>query len=280
MSIHKSTDPAIEITVATTMAVPQRKRPLRTYGRRSLQTREHEQNESTAAEGSDQGSSSSSETKRPVLPQTLPARNQCDRSKRGSILAYFKPLPPSSETAASTRPSDSAEPVSTPPSSPPPSPRMRKRRRLTTRPQFCGGDQQLKDTVREGTQVGDEPADNAIAHSSSPSIAESTIVVNTDGYDNFSSALSDVAVNVLPCRNGQNETTDPVQNGGTKSKPRREKRRAKEMTQTTLSLSVHKEPGFTICGVCDLLYNPLNEKDRREHRRRHAAYSRAKAKSE
>lgn len=55
------------------------------------------------------------------------------------------------------------------------------------------------------------------------------------------------------------------------------KRRPRKATvQTTLNLSLADEPGFTICKECEMLYNPLNEKDRKDHTRRHAAAMRRK----
>jgi hypothetical protein len=54
----------------------------------------------------------------------------------------------------------------------------------------------------------------------------------------------------------------------------------KAKVQTTLSLSVGNEPGFRICKDCNMLYNPLNEKDRKDHAREHAASSRRKRRPE
>jgi hypothetical protein len=76
------------------------------------------------------------------------------------------------------------------------------------------------------------------------------------------------------------DTTKPLQLEGlpdtaAADQPQRRKRKSHELTQTTLSLSMDDDPGFTICDVCHILYNPLNEKDRREHSRRHAAFCRS-----
>ncbi|KAK0749970.1 hypothetical protein B0T18DRAFT_428010 [Schizothecium vesticola] len=46
--------------------------------------------------------------------------------------------------------------------------------------------------------------------------------------------------------------------------------------QMTLSLAINPGPGFTVCKDCGILYNPLNEKDRKEHKKQHAAHVRAK----
>lgn len=57
------------------------------------------------------------------------------------------------------------------------------------------------------------------------------------------------------------------------------KRKATKATvQTTLALSLKDDPAYTICEDCEMLYNPLNEKDRKDHTRRHAAAVRKKAK--
>jgi hypothetical protein len=106
----------------------------------------------------------------------------------------------------------------------------------------------------------------------SPSKAEATIIVGIAAHTTPRPALSEVPANTLEHDGPAGSSGD----GGTRTKKRPDKRPARDMTQTTLSLSVHKEPGFTMCGVCDILYNPLNEKDRREHNRRHAAFSRSK----
>ncbi|KAL2262502.1 hypothetical protein VTK26DRAFT_1135 [Humicola hyalothermophila] len=274
MSENPPTTHAAEDLIASPTTAPQRKRPLRTYGRRSRQSRELEQAAATT-EGSTPGANPDpADVPSPSSPRSPPARDQKNRLNRGSILAYFKPSIPSSDGARAHPPSSSAAPVSTPPSSPPSLPRSRKRRRLTTRPQFCGNQQTEGNPLGDGTQAGEELGRDTESLHSSTRIDEFTIVVNTEGDDSTPSPLSEVGVNVLHNR-AQSARSTP--NPGATCKPPPVRRRAKEMTQTTLSLSVHKEPGFTICSVCDLLYNPLNEKDRREHRRRHAAYTRAKA---
>lgn len=274
-----SIDAAEPPVTATTIAPHRRKRPLRTYSRRSLQDRE-EQPERTTEDTTHRGSGSDSGgAEAPIELPSLPRQDQVQGSKRGSILSYFKPLAASSDNdaASDTPSSDPVEPVlTTPQSSPPPLSNSRKRRRLTTRPQFCMGDQHSKDGAGHGTRYdADSAEDTGVLRASSPIIDESTIIVATEAYDPMRSPLDQVTINVLHQQAGAaSAPTDRVQ----RIKRPRDKRQTRDMTQTTLSLSVHKEPGFTICGVCDILYNPLNEKDRREHRRRHAAHSRTKAK--
>jgi hypothetical protein len=194
-------------------------------------------------------------------------------------------VPPSSDAPSSIASSDPAEPLSTPPTSPSSS-RAKKRRRLTTKPQFSGLEQHIRSDAGDTTVDavdGDGEVDGkgddetsgttGLGKQSSLSLPESTIVAGGASYDILRQALSDVAVNAL-CY--QDEPASSPADGKSRNKKRLDKRPAKDMTQTTLSLSVHKEPGFTMCSVCDILYNPLNEKDRREHNRRHAAFSRNK----
>jgi len=57
------------------------------------------------------------------------------------------------------------------------------------------------------------------------------------------------------------------------SKPSKRRKQAL-VTQTTLSLA--SKGSFTECKVCDILYNPLHEKDVRDHTRYHAKICRRK----
>ncbi|KAH6623640.1 Phophatidylserine decarboxylase-domain-containing protein [Chaetomium tenue] len=259
----------------------ERKRPLRTYSRRSIQTKAQEQEEELS-QGDGCVSASTPDMGRTDTPVQLPALpthrhteqdGPAQQSSRGSILAYFKPLPPSSDAPFGVASSDPAEPQSTPPTSPSSS-RARKRRRLTTRPQFGEFEQHVGsdagdtadsadgDGDGDGKGDGQPPGKAAVDKQPRCSLSESTIIVGGAKYDTLRPALSEVAGNSL-CH--QDEPPSYVADGGSKIKKRLDKRPAKDMTQTTLSLSVHKEPGFTMCSVCDILYNPLNEKDRKEH---------------
>lgn len=254
-----------------------RKRPLRTYSRRSIQTSAQDQEEESP-QGNGCHTASTPDPGRIETPVQLPALPthrhteqvvSAERSSRRSILAYFKPLPPSCDAPSSIASSDPAEPLSPPPTSPSSS-RAKKRRRLTTKPQFSGLEQHISSDAGDTTV---DSADGDGESSGNPSPSKNTVVVGGASYDTLRPALSEVAVNAL-CH--QDEPTSSVADGRSRIKKRLDKRPAKDMTQTTLSLSVHKEPGFTMCSVCDILYNPLNEKDRRDHSRRHAAFSRNK----
>lgn len=284
MPLHQPASDGAEFSALPTTVISQRrKRPLRTYSRRTLPTSVQRQEPSRVgrygAVNSDQARTD------PVTKLPAPCgREQAERRPtRTSILTYFKPLPRTSGDASDTASpsdktsSDCAEPASKPPLSPPPPPKPRKRRRLTTRAQLGGGDPLRNggagDDALADTAATDDPPDE---HARRPTIDESTVRVGDERPCTMRSALGEVAVNVLRHESGRGSA---AANPSTRNKRRPGKRPAKDMTQTTLSLSVHKEPGFTICGVCDILYNPLNEKDRREHSRRHAAYSRQRGRA-
>lgn len=50
----------------------------------------------------------------------------------------------------------------------------------------------------------------------------------------------------------------------------------RDMVQTTLSLAINPKPGFIVCKECGLLYNRLNEEDRKDHVRVHAGNRRSR----
>ncbi len=257
------------------------KRPLRTYGRRSAGVRAQEQEEPQTdidrrATTPDLQNTLLDRRRASLSPQlpVLPENNQAERPSRGSILAYFKPLPPSSDKAPSDVVfSGPPELPSTPPTPPTPPSRSRKRRRLTTRPQFGGLGEHLEDDGEDAPEDDQDSTIRArIRSQRSSSTGDTTIVVGIEACDPLRPALIEVTANSVDYQ----DAPLTAEAATTRAKRPTQKRQRRDMTQTTLSLSIQKEPGFTICGVCDILYNPLNEKDRREHNRRHAAYSRNK----
>jgi hypothetical protein len=270
MSINQPTISAADVPAAT-ITPERRKRPLRTYSRRSAPAKGHDVEASPKSEKKTGAVPDVSRTESAQLP-VLPRKDSTKRPSRASILAYFKPLPPSSDDApVALASSDSAEPLSTPPTSPLAPLGPRKRRRLTTRPHL-NTDQRATDGAEGCIQTDTEPDEGSRTSKSRSSSIESTIVVGGESDGVLRPPLCSVAVNLLQPRAA---SVSDSEHAKPKTKRRSEKQKpAKDMTQTTLSLSIHKEPGFTICGVCDILYNPLNEKDRREHNRRHAAYCR------
>ncbi|KAK4098730.1 hypothetical protein N658DRAFT_395205, partial [Parathielavia hyrcaniae] len=248
-----------------------RKPPLRTYSRRSAPPKASDDeppsiDREPRAAAPDPGPEVSP-GQPPVLPQQKPVKHS-NRPGRGSILAYFKPEPPSSDKAQSdVASSDPIDPPPTSSSSLPVPSQSRKRRRLTTRPRLSGLDQDSKDGGGGGTGPDDDSGEESRVKRAKSPVRDKT------SYSNCAPRppLSEVAANTVDLQEGSRRA---LTDGATKTKKQPAKRLAKDMTQTTLSLSIHKEPVFTICGVCDILYNPLNEKDRREHSRRHAAWSR------
>ncbi|AEO60022.1 hypothetical protein MYCTH_2308818 [Thermothelomyces thermophilus ATCC 42464] len=269
---------------ATPTAVSQgRKRPLRTYSRRTIQTRAQEQ-EATQSDRDPTTMMANSipaevPDQHPVLQSQSEAERPAEakRPNRGSILAYFRPVLPSTDKALSKV---AAFGTIEPPLTPRISPELRganPRRRLTTRPQFGEVGEVSRDDVGRPINVGnvnavegaetdgerDESADNPDCSLGSP-------------HDPPTEALGELPTNTL----GRHDWTVGVSTDGrVKPKKRAYKQPVKDMMQTTLSLSVQKEPGFILCGVCDILYNPFNEKDRKEHNRRHAASSRKRRKT-
>ncbi|KAK4124447.1 hypothetical protein N657DRAFT_571804 [Parathielavia appendiculata] len=275
MSIDQPATDLFRSLLPATPTSRSRKPPSRTYSRRSVPPKASGDeppkiDREPGATAPDPGRGRS--PGQPPVLSTEKQAEQLNRSGRGSILAYFKPVPSNSDKAQSEAfSSDPIEPPPTSSTSPPLQPR--KRRRLTTRPQLSGLCQQLKDDGRDGTDPEDDLGEKSrVNRPRSPLRDETTAPVITGGSDcTMRPALSEVAANTVDCQEGSQRA---LMEGMMKTKKQPGKRPARDMTQTTLSLSINKEPGFTICGVCDILYNPLNEKDKREHSRRHAAYSR------
>ena len=281
MPTDRSTTPVIDPLVpAATTPSQRRKRPLRTYSRRSIQARAQEDESPLGEEAQSIATPDSGRGVSPARPLVFPRPEQVEQGERrgrGSILAYFKPLPASSDKAPSdTTSSDAAEPPSTPPSSPPPMLRSRKRRRLTTKPEISGLEQHPSAAPEESIAAGGSPVgetENQQKHD--PSMDDACIIVRTELHDSLRPPSSEMVVSTV---DHQDEALSALADGKTRKK-RPGKLPARDMTQTTLSLSIQKESCFTICAVCDILYNPLNEKDRKEHNRRHAAYARKQKRS-
>jgi hypothetical protein len=253
-----------------------RKRPLRTYGRRAqpLPDRDTEPPRKKRAfedNGSDdtpiKESCLPSSPQLPKLTAQLPAPVSV---KRGSILAFFKPITPStsSSTPKSQISSDATREevvASSPPSSPPLLSRPVKRR-LATRINSVG---KLRE---EAGQKATEPHGRETA--------KQGVVAEKDDAEESSTAMSrpsSVLQELKPSLlNSSIIQSEAPAESGFKVKHEAKRRARKPTVQTTLNLSLADEPGFTICKECDMLYNPLNEKDRRDHKKQHAAALRKK----
>lgn len=258
-----------------------RKRPLRTYGRRTQLQPDRDlepPRKKRVVEGSSNATSQSqpdppSSPQLPKLPiQPIPPVSV----KRGSILAFFKPIsaptsssaPHSEISSDATRSRDDVVP-SSPPSSPPVLPRpAKRRRRLTTRITTIGGPSEgkgQKERESEEPEVAEE-AEDVVAGSHG---AEESDTIELGQ----SSVLHELRSSLL---NAGAPTSGETGEGGFQVKHGAKRRTRKATVQTTLNLSMADEPVFTICKECEILYNPLNEKDRRDHAKQHAAALRRK----
>ncbi|RWA12519.1 hypothetical protein EKO27_g2586 [Xylaria grammica] len=249
-----------------------RRRPLRTYSKRTSSTESTEPAPKRRCLASSSAPSIRDEETRlnPTEPRngttgSVPTPSTpLPPTKKGTITAYFSkiiPQPsaaaPSSDSPSSDLLSDSNEPTITPPSSPPVITTRKKRaRRLKTRvvtqriDENEGSDEE-EENQKSGKRIGRMRASNPPADTRPP-------------------ALSETTPNTL---NQSDGTLRPRSEGG--------KRRENKMPsmQTTLSLSM-SEAHYTECRECGMLYNHLHETDVKYHARRHAALRRAKARTD
>lgn len=239
-----------------------RKKPIRTYGRRSVAVAvaKHDSKPSTPRQLSPEDTPAP-QLPTPSSPATVTPSAECPKTsapKSGSILSYFKAKPKTPvPLIKATTPAPSVateELVSTPPSPPPSSTGQRKRRRLTTRPTF-DNEYDGEDQAGKGTKEnGDETPG---MENGTPLDTPSASQTETDSTGTTTSSSKQLAA----------------------QKKRPAKTPTKEMVQTTLSLAIgESKPQFIVCKECSMLYNHLNDKDRRDHKRVHAAYVRSKNK--
>jgi hypothetical protein len=248
----------------------ERKRPLRTYGKRPAPVKELE---APSPKRQRVASAKEEEPACKELPTQLPQPlSKGPPPKRDSILSYFKRITPSSSTPTIPS-SDPVEPILTPPPSSPASlVTAQKRRRLTTRhnivergPPAVEFDHGVEEhTDREEQDAQKREPDGGLDVRSLPS----------SNVRPQRKPLSDAASSKLNALESVTTTTKNIPG----AKRRLGKRPPKDMVQTTLNISLKADSGFTICQECGVLYNPLNEKDRKEHKKQHAAHVRSKAK--
>ncbi|KAM0286708.1 hypothetical protein ACHAO9_008144 [Fusarium lateritium] len=236
-----------------------RAKPLRTYGKRSIRDDSPKESstkkrrissEATSLEiPASKGTDTAAQTLPKITPEeakdTAESTTNTDKPiakpvKKGSIMSFFKPIPSSSSTAASSPKSDEPQPETTPPSSPPQPARIetRKKPRLL---RFRGtslpvlDDKNTEEDQAEVTEAGDS--------SRSPALRESSL--------NRESSTGDIKA-------------------GKKAK-------AKASTvQTTLNLS--SQAAFSECKICNTVWNPLYPDDVKFHTKQHAAVLRARKK--
>ncbi|XXH01614.1 hypothetical protein Hte_007974 [Hypoxylon texense] len=190
----------------------------------------------------------------PSARQTSPSLPSPQLARKGTIMSYFKVIPPvsSSTLPSSELPSehtDSAEYTSTPPSSPPLPSKQKKRRRLTTR------------IISRSASEDFNAADSAMEES------------ENDGLNGDGKFSSPVGQRRILC----DASTDTLNQAASRRKQRANAgKRKPSVVQTTLSLS-SQEKGFAECKDCNMLYNPLHKQDAKSHARRHAAMLKAKS---
>ncbi|KAK0667468.1 hypothetical protein QBC41DRAFT_338317 [Cercophora samala] len=277
MSLEPSPEAALESSTATTGLPRQRKRPLRTYGRQSTSAREQEQKDrplkkqkvaSPVVDRENQENQTSKPTEEaPSLPEPPKQASTVPKKKGGSILSYFKPLSlpvqptsdasttPATPTTLSDAPGLDKDSTETPPSSPPSGAlfkRSRERRRLQSKVTIC---------ALPGVAFSREPSPEPIIASDGEEIYDQ-IIVRGD-WENENDTASEMS-----------EDTRSITTTETREK-KRTPLKQKQMVQTVLNLSVGKDPGILVCKDCGVLYNPLNEQDRKEHKRQHAAHVRS-----
>ncbi|KAK4178569.1 hypothetical protein QBC36DRAFT_101259 [Triangularia setosa] len=276
MSLDSSPEAALDSsTPATTTGLPrQRKRPLRTYGRQSASARDQDpknrpfKKQKVVSQEEDQENQVSKSIEEPPIPSLPEPPKQVPsmlKKKGGSILSYFKPLslPVQPTSDASTSPATpktvphapelEKDSTATPPSSPPSGAlfkRSRERRRLQSKVTICS---------LPGVAFSRVPSPESIIASDGEEIYDQIIVKGE--WENGNDTTSEISEDT---RSIATET--------------REKKRTplkqKQMVQTVLNLSTNTDPGILICKDCGILYNPLNEQDRREHKRQHATHVR------
>ncbi|KAK4198835.1 hypothetical protein QBC40DRAFT_283115 [Triangularia verruculosa] len=276
-----SLDPSLDLALESATSLPRpRKRPLRTYGRQSASTRYQDQKtrqvkkQKIVTQEEDQENQVPEPTEEspiPTLPEPPKQVSTIQKRKGGSIMSYFKPLPlstqpisdaslsPATPTTLSDAPELVDDPKSTPPSSPPSSAlfkRSRERRRLQSKVTICS---------LPGVAFSREPSPAPVVTSDGEEIYDQ-IIVRGD-WANENDTTSEIS---------EDTRSITTETGERKRAPLKQK----QMVQTVLNLSINRDPGILICKDCGVLYNPLNEQDRKEHKRQHAAHVRSlKAKS-
>ncbi|KAI5923019.1 hypothetical protein F4810DRAFT_234322 [Camillea tinctor] len=239
-------------------------RPLRTYSKRVAPTdstepvaKRQRTNEAQLtpqiAKSSDKLNTDVSAVSEPILPAIPPTAP----SRKGTITAYFKKIDPptSSSMLPSEASSDNIEPIiTTPPSSPPALNTRRKRaRRLTTRAVS-------RDNAEHGNEEDERTEESKEEKQVSAKIEELSSPENQD-------ILTSVGSHAL----NRMETI-------TRKRSEAGKRGKTTTVQTTLSLSL-TDTGFVECQECNMIYNPIHEKDAKDHARVHAALQRAKSRT-
>ncbi|KAM0076594.1 hypothetical protein ACKRZS_010740 [Fusarium odoratissimum] len=247
-----------EMCASPAPSVPRsRVKPLRTYGKRSIRDDSPKEpntkkrrvlTEVTASESASKGTDTAplekvTEEAKNTPESTTTSKPTTEPVKKGSILNFFKLVPPSSTVASSPK-SDESQPGTTPPSSPPQPPKieLRKKPRLL---RFRGTSTPLLDDENTGDDTQGEDTE---AEDSGTKSARSTVRENSLQRESSTS-------NIKPGKRGKAKTPT---------------------VQTTLNLS--SQAAFSECKVCNTVWNPLYPDDVKFHTKQHAAVLRAKKK--
>ncbi|KAF4974455.1 hypothetical protein FZEAL_8626 [Fusarium zealandicum] len=249
-----------------------RSKPLRTYGKRNI-SREDSPREpspkkrriSTEQAPLDKPSLKCNNTESSALPTITPkeskesaepttstSKSSASSPKKGSILSFFKPVPSSSSTIASSPKSDEPQPDSTPPSSPPHPPRIAPRRKPRLL-RFRSASLPVLDS--EDAEGGDEDGSDPDEESHGKEAKRRPLQERRESLSN-----QDI----------------PTTNINDTKQPRKSKPKASSAVQTTLNLS--SQAAFSECKVCNTVWNPLYPDDVKFHTKQHAAVLRARRK--
>lgn len=326
------------------MAEPARKRPLRTYGRRTNAPAQDSERKFSTQRKEDMTAPPSPEVDLDMImvamddcessspsPSLSPPSRRSESSKpnRNSILSYFKPVshtPPEVANDSDDAGEESLSPLPSPDSTSLP----RKRRRLTTRPDIIckpnstsvgedrreeaklivdenrdaplKGKRKLQDISPKGAHgapfIAVTTPPDVLLHRNTSSRASRSSSDENDRPHHHQNPLRETSRSSLnkmdadnqavPSSSPETETAEDdnitekkpssSSGGNRKMTTTKRKKKHKDLVQTTLSLAINPGPGFMICKECGILYNHLNENDRKEHKRRHAAYVRGKPK--
>jgi len=244
-----------------------RKQPVRTYGKRSAQSREIDAPPPAKKRKLEDATPAILSSPRP------PEVSDPEPPSRGSILSYFKPLR-SSSSIAPALPSDASvsEPSPPPPPSSPTLPLgIKKRRRLTTRPEIPGCD------ISAASSRQHDAAQGGMINRVFDEHNDALLSCRTETGEPYG-VLEEVTHNALDQMASSCGGTFRQYLGEKKKKNPIRRRSTKDMVQTTLSLGINPGPGYTVCRDCGMLYNPMNEKDRVDHRRQHVAHVKERSK--
>ncbi|EFX05226.1 hypothetical protein CMQ_3295 [Grosmannia clavigera kw1407] len=279
-------------TTPSTDIPPPRRRTIRTYGKKRplADSADEDGRHPAPSVRTANAASDSAETVKPTSskvpspPSTTASDGSSKKHKRSGILRYFQPAPlprscthttsssssqcsagESDRSAAPESTSQTAAVTGTPPPSPPRSPptaRPRQKRRLNIRPDIPD----VSEKKAESDTKTARPEEDA----------------KGDGQDRQSQTGSGTTASSVRMRArmrarmlGMCGLVDQEQQASARKKTPT----PAASTQTTLSLTIGGD-AMKECTECNILYNPLHEKDAKFHARYHASLRRKRARQE